>query len=98
MSLFIVLLVIMVPMFMMAIAWLIPVWRAIFDGAAVICAYIFGSISALAIYQILRDDTVFMTNIHSVFQNMIFLTAGSYLGSYMIYLLAWHTLKQLRNE
>jgi len=36
------------------------------------------------IYKIIRDSTVFMTNIHAIFLNPFFLVTASYLGLYVI--------------
>ncbi len=60
-------------------------WRAIFTVAAIIAALIFGDIAAVAIYEIIEDKTVFMTNVHAVFLNSAFLITGAYLGVYAIY-------------
>lgn len=87
-----------VPPVMLLGAWLFKTWRIVYDVLAVLCAYIFGIISTLAIYEILRDETVFMTNIHAVFQNGWFLFSGAYLGSYGMYVIQLWTLKQLRQE
>ena len=97
MSILIVVLVCILPPFLLAGAWLFPAWRFILDGLAVLAAYVFGIISALSIYQILRDETVFMTNIHAVFQNNLFLLSGGYLGTYGMYRLQYHAWRQLRS-
>jgi hypothetical protein len=60
-------------------------WRIIFNVASIVFTVIFGNISALAIYEILRDNTVFMTSIHAIFLNPIFLITGAYLGVYILY-------------
>ncbi|MBO1003009.1 transposase [Pseudogracilibacillus auburnensis] len=67
--------------------------RFIFNLLAIICALIFGNISATAIYEIIRDKTVFMTNIHAIFLNPLFLFTGAYLGVYILYLLLILTLE-----
>jgi hypothetical protein len=54
---------------------------------AVISALVFGNIAAFAIYEIIKDKTVFMTNVHGVFLNPLFLLTGAYLGVYLIYVL-----------
>lgn len=61
--------------------------KRIFNLGAVLSLVIFGDIAALAIYQIIKDNTVFMTAIHAVFLNPYFLITGGYLGVYSIYLL-----------
>ncbi|PLS02458.1 transposase [Neobacillus cucumis] len=58
-----------------------------FHLAAILSALIFGNISSTAIYNIIKDDTVFMTNIHSIFLNPFFLITGAYLGLYVLYIL-----------
>ncbi|WP_332651688.1 transposase [Lysinibacillus sp. 54212] len=56
-----------------------------FNIAAVLSAIIFGSIASTSIYQIIVDNAVFMTTIHAIFLNPIFLVTGAYLGLYVIY-------------
>ncbi|MFD2749833.1 transposase [Virgibacillus siamensis] len=63
------------------------------NWAAVIAALIFGNITSLSVYQIIKDKTVMMTNIHAVFLNPYFLIAGAYLGVYFLYLLLKVTLE-----
>lgn len=45
----------------------------------------FGNIASLSIFQIIRDNTVFMTAIHGIFLNQAFLVSGAYIGLYTIY-------------
>jgi hypothetical protein len=98
MSIIMVALSILIPISMLISAWLFTMCRLIYHVLAVGCAYVFGIISALAIYEILRDETVFMTNIHGIFQNGLFLLSGAYLGCYGIYTLLRWTLMELRSE
>lgn len=57
---------------------------------ALLSALVFGNIASLAIYEILQDQTVFLTNVHSVFLNPFFLLTGEYLGVFLVYkLLLW---------
>jgi hypothetical protein len=65
-----------------------PKLRIYYNVAAILSALVFGNISSLAIYGILKDKTVFMTNIHGIFLNPLFLLTGSYLGVYLIYKMA----------
>lgn len=58
-----------------------------FHLTAIICSLIFGNISAFAIYDIIKDESVFMTNIHGIFLNPLFLLTGGYLGIYLLYIL-----------
>lgn len=60
-------------------------FRFIFTAGAIISTLIFGNIASLSIYSILRDETVFMTNIHAVFLNPLFLATGGYIGIYILY-------------
>ncbi|NOV04288.1 transposase [Paenibacillus planticolens] len=98
MSFMIVLLICLIPACMLIGAWLFATCRILFHLLAVVSAYAFGIITALAVYEILRDDTVFMTNIHAVFKNRLFLMSGAYLGSYGIYTLWIWLFRELRSE
>ncbi|NQX69368.1 hypothetical protein HQN90_24845 [Paenibacillus alba] len=98
MSIVITLLILLVPPCMLIMAWLFASMRVIFHALAVGCAYVFAIISALAVYEIIRDETVFMTNIHAVFANNYFLITGGYLGYYGIYILLKWMLLELRSE
>lgn len=68
--------------------------RLFFNAAAILSVLVFGNISSLAIYGIIRDKTVFMTNIHGIFLNPLFLFTGSYLGVYFIYRMVLLTLDE----
>ncbi|WP_246596315.1 transposase [Bacillus alkalicola] len=57
----------------------------IYHIIALLSILIFGNIAAIAIYSILRDNTVFMTNIHGIFLNPFFLISGVYIGIYIVY-------------
>lgn len=70
-------------------------WRIVFNAASVLSAVILGNISASAIYEILRDNTVFMTSIHAIFLNPLFLLTGAYLGLYLIYRLLLITYEEI---
>ncbi|WP_134702271.1 transposase [Ammoniphilus sp. YIM 78166] len=59
--------------------------RLIFNGLSVLSAIVFGNLAALAVYRIIRDNTVFMTHIHGIFLNPFFLLAGYYLLVYTLY-------------
>lgn len=66
--------------------------KRIFNIVAVLSTIIFGSIASTSIYQIIADDAVFMTTIHGLFLNPIFLLTGAYTGEFLIYrlmVLAW---------
>lgn len=98
MSIIIVVLTLLIPPIMLICAWPFTMCRALFHVLAVGCAYTFGIISALSVYEILRDETVFMTNIHAIFKNELFLLSGAYLGSYGIYLMLRCMLRELRSD
>ncbi|WP_461176656.1 transposase [Virgibacillus ainsalahensis] len=66
----------------------------IFNLTALISTFVFGNIASLSIYQITKDKTVFMTNIHAIFLNPLFLITGSYLGIYILYQMMNKTLKK----
>ncbi|MEK4344350.1 transposase [Paenibacillus sp. FSL P4-0184] len=70
-------------------------WRIVFNVASVLSTLILGNISALAIYEILRDNTVFMTSIHAIFLNPMFLLTGAYLGVYLVYRLMLMTYEEV---
>lgn len=67
------------------------------DGLAALAAFIFGMIITVAVYQIRRDETVFMTNIHQVFENELFLLSGAFLGVYGIARIIGYGVKRLRD-
>ena len=74
-------------------------WGALFlDGLAILSALIFGNIAATEIYEIIRDNTVFMTNIHRIFLNPLFLLTGGYLGLYAVYMLILQGMKSLNKK
>ncbi|MFC4403871.1 transposase [Gracilibacillus xinjiangensis] len=59
--------------------------QIVYNVAALIALLLFGNLASVSIYQIIRDNTVFMTNIHGLFLNPFFLITGAYLGLYAIY-------------
>ena len=85
MIILIVLLSIVIPVGMLLLEWRGGIWKRLLDAAAVMAAVIAGNIAALAIYQIIRDNAVFMTTIHGIFLNPFFLVTGAYLGLYYTY-------------
>lgn len=70
-----------------------PRLRLFFHLAALLSALLFGNIASLAIYTIIKDKTVFMTNIHALFLNPLFLLTGAYLGVYFLYIIMQKILK-----
>ncbi|MEK3986487.1 transposase [Paenibacillus sp. FSL K6-3166] len=86
---------IVVPIAMLMIQHKWIKWRIVFNVASVLSTLILGNISALAIYAILRDNTVFMTSIHAIFLNPMFLITGAYLGVYLVYRLMLMTYEEV---
>ncbi|SHF94513.1 transposase [Ornithinibacillus halophilus] len=58
--------------------------KVVFNILALLSTLIFGNIASIAIYDIIKDGTVFMTNIHGLFLNPLFLITGAYLGVYVL--------------
>ncbi|OBZ12349.1 MULTISPECIES: hypothetical protein [Bacillales] len=56
----------------------------IFDGIAVAAAFLFFVVSADAVLGTIADGTLFMTEVHRVLENPVFLASGAYLGPYAI--------------
>jgi hypothetical protein len=86
---------IVIPIVMLMIQHKWIKWRIVFNVASVLSTLILGNISALAIYEILRDNTVFMTSIHAIFLNPMFLMTGAYLGVYLLYRLLLITYEEV---
>ncbi|MNO40665.1 hypothetical protein D3C76_308200 [compost metagenome] len=86
---------IVVPIVMLMIQRKWIKWRIVFNAASILSALILGNISALSIYKILRDNTVFMTSIHAIFLNPMFLMTGAYLGVYLVYRLLLITYEEV---
>lgn len=73
-----------------------PILNTIFNFIAIISYIVFGGITAISIYEIIKNNVVFMTNIHAVFLNIYFIISGSFLGIYGLYQLINMTVKQLK--
>ncbi|MHA6485240.1 hypothetical protein ACX1C1_25445 [Paenibacillus sp. strain BS8-2] len=56
--------------------------QRLIDGLACAALVVFGTIAGAAVARTLANDTVFMTEVHSVLLNWAFLIAGAYLGIY----------------
>lgn len=85
---------ILAPVLMLFLQKTKPKLRLLFNLAALISALVFGNISSFAIYEIIKDNTVFMTSIHGIFLNPLFLLTGAYLGIYFIYRIVIWTLEE----
>ena len=84
---------IIIPIVMIALQWKWFKFQIIFDIIALFAALIFGNIASIAIYHIIKDNTVFMTNIHGLFLKPFFLLTGAYLGVYLLYSLVLRIIK-----
>ncbi|MGV3466904.1 MAG: transposase [Heyndrickxia sp.] len=91
-SLIILSIIIPIIMYALQIKW--TILRLLYNILAIICSLIFGNISALAILEVIRNNTVFMTTIHAIFLNFPFLITGAYLGVYLLYQLINVTFAQ----
>lgn len=83
---------IVVPLVMLYVVQKSTKVKILFNGLALLATIVFGGITATSIYQIIVDDAVFMTSIHALFLNEVFLAAGAYVGVFVIYrlmLLTW---------
>lgn len=87
-----------VPVAMLAVQRIVRPLRYVLDIAAVVAAYVFSIVFAWTVYEVLRDNTVFMTTIHKIFANAPFLLASGYLGSYAIYRLMHCAMQAYRSE
>jgi hypothetical protein len=69
--------------------------RLLYNVAAILSTLVFGNILSFAIYEVIKDNTVFMTQIHGILLNPLFLLTGSYLGVYFIYRLVLLTFDEI---
>ncbi|PEJ57123.1 transposase [Bacillus sp. AFS002410] len=86
--------IIIFPIIMYGLARTYPILNTIFNFIAIISYIVFGGIASISIYDIIKNNVVFMTNIHAVFLNIYFIMSGSYLGLYGLYQLINVTMKQ----
>ncbi|WP_100372023.1 transposase [Bacillus sp. FJAT-45037] len=84
--------IVLVPIFMVVIDRFWSVSRLTFHSLAFGSLIVFGYISATAIYAILRDHEVFMTSIHGIFLEPLFLISGAYIGWYALFVVLRHTI------
>lgn len=68
--------------------------RDIFNYVAILATLIFGNVTSLSIYKVLIDKTVFMTSIHAILLNPLFLISGAYMGIYVLYRLLLLTMEE----
>lgn len=84
MNVFIMVTIIVIPALMVYLQQKSDKMHLVFNALGVVSAILFGYIAATSIAQIIREDVVFMTTIHAVFLNPIFLMSGAYLGLFFI--------------
>lgn len=84
MNVFIIFTIIVIPALMVYLQQKSDKMRLVFNALGVVSAILFGYIAATSITQIILEDMVFMTTIHAVFLNPIFLLTGAYLGLFFI--------------
>ncbi|WP_369379948.1 transposase [Lysinibacillus fusiformis] len=84
MNVFIIVTIIVIPALMVYLQQKSDKMRLVFNAIGVVSAILFGYIAATSITQIILEDMVFMTMIHAVFLNPIFLLTGAYLGLFFI--------------
>ncbi|NIK76060.1 hypothetical protein FHS15_001167 [Paenibacillus castaneae] len=56
----------------------------LFNAAAVVALFLLFVILAEAVMKTITHDTVFMTEVHRILLNPVFLASGSYLGPYTL--------------
>lgn len=61
----------------------------VLDGVALIAFLFASNLMSFSIYNMIHDGTVFMTTIHGLFLDPLFLIAGGYLIVYTSYRLAY---------
>lgn len=73
-----------------------PKIRAFLDICAYLSLYILGILIAFNIYDVVLHGLVFMTTIHSILLNPLFLLTGAYVGVYSLYLLIYKLVTNVR--
>jgi len=94
MQFLLIILSIIIPLGMYALQIKRTILRFFYNILAIICSLLFGNIASLAILEVIRNKTVFMTTIHAIFLNSAFLITGAYLGVYLLYQLIYVTIAQ----
>ncbi|WP_342443410.1 transposase [Lysinibacillus sp. FSL K6-0075] len=94
MTIFMLIATIGIPSLMVYLQQKWAIFSLLFNILGVIAAILFSTIAATAITNIILEDAVFMTTIHAVFLNPVFLITGAYLGLYLIYRLIIMTIQE----
>lgn len=95
MNIFITIVIIILPNLMLLLHSKNKKFRVLFHVIALLAMLLFFIIASLSVYQIIKDNTVLMTNIHLIFLNPLFLLSSFYLGIYTLYLLLVLIIHQL---
>ncbi|MGW6149102.1 hypothetical protein ACWFN4_16755 [Bacillus mycoides] len=74
-----------------------PKIRTVLHIFAYLALYVLGTIISMNIYDVLIQNLVFMTSIHGILLNPLFLLAGAYIGIYTLYLILSHIIMKLMN-
>ncbi|PFE03012.1 hypothetical protein COE15_00775 [Bacillus cereus] len=75
-----------------------PKIHAFLDICAYLSLYILGILIAFNIYDVVLHGLVFMTTIHAILLNPLFLITGAYVGVYSLYLLIYKLITNLRKS
>ncbi|KYG32614.1 hypothetical protein [Bacillus gaemokensis] len=73
-----------------------PKFRVFLDICAYCSLYILGTVIALNIYDVLVHGLVYMTTIHGILLNPLFLITGAYVGIYALYFLLYKLVANIR--
>ncbi|MCQ6533604.1 MULTISPECIES: hypothetical protein [Bacillus] len=75
-----------------------PKIRIVLHISAYLTLYVLGTIISINIYDVLIQNLVFMTSIHGILLNPLFLLAGAYIGIYTLYLILSQIITKLMNS
>lgn len=85
---------IVVPIAMLYLKHKSENFTLIFNVVAVVSLLVFGSIASTSIYQVIVDGAVFMTTIHALFLNPVFMVTAAYVGVFLLYRLMFLTWEE----
>ncbi|MDN4523126.1 transposase [Fictibacillus fluitans] len=89
-----VLIILFLPVFMYALKEKFAPMATVFTCLAYFSFLAFSIIASLTVYDIIVTHRVFMTTVHRIFLNPVFITSASYLGLHLLYLLFSAIIKQ----
>lgn len=76
---------ILLPLLMLYSQKISTKFNLVYNILAIIAILVFGNITSLSIYKVIKENSVFMTTIHAIFLNPFFLITGAYIGIYVLY-------------